>query len=677
MSHNYILQAILESPRDIVIIALDREYRYLAFNEAHRRVMKQIWDVDIHVGQNMLYDVIGRDDDREKAKKNFDRALAGEHFSVVELYGDEALSRRYYEDIYGPIVDADGAVIGITVYLTDITKQKLAQDQLENYRLRLESLVEERTAALRRSEELYRTLVLNAPVAALVHRNGRLLFVNPAAVALCAEGTAERLVGRSLDDFVGASTVRRIESGGERLTGAELALLRSDGTRADVEWTSIPVDFEGAPAIFSLVVDVSARKRMEVERRRLEEQMRHTQKLESLGVLAGGTAHDFNNLLVGILGNADLALRGLAESVGPEDPLRVQLSRIKLAATRAAELTSRMLAYAGKGAFVVRSLDLNSLANEMVDLVNVSISKSASLVLDLAEDLPAFEGDGVQIRQVIMNLVTNAADAVGDTAGTITLRTSVVDVDRELLSSMVVADSLVPGRYVCLEVTDTGGGMDECTRSRIFDPFFTTKQTGRGLGLAAVLGIVRSHRGGLSVESEIGRGSTFRVIFPCVDRAPSIESAAAIDVSSWRGSGTMVLADDEPRVREVLKMMMTDVGFRVIETDSAPKCLELYRQHKDDVTFVMVDWMMPGGGGRAVVSTLRARGDRVPIVISSGYSEEAVGADLRADPLVVFLEKPFEFETLLRTIRNLLEASKTLGQGDVSWASSLDSRRSA
>jgi two-component system, cell cycle sensor histidine kinase and response regulator CckA len=677
VSQNFILKAILESPRDIVIIALDRQYRYLAFNEAHRRVMKQIWNVDIHVGQNMLYDVVGREDDRERAKCHFDRALAGEHFVVVEEFGDEAFSRRYYEDAYGPIVDADGAVIGMTVYLTDITEQKHAQDQLENYRLRLESLVEERTAALRRSEELYRTLVLNAPVAAMVHRAGTVLFVNPAAVTLCAESDGERVVGRSVADFVHGSMVEQIESS-RGLTGVELPFERVDGTSADVEWTSIPVDFDGAPATFSLVVDVSARKRMERERRRLEEQMRHTQKLESLGVLAGGIAHDFNNLLVGILGNADLGLRELETSETraprvsratrrtPEErdaALRAQLGRIKLAATRAAELTSRMLAYAGKSSFTLRALDLNVLSNEMIDLMSVSISPSAKLELDLAPQPPAFEGDGVQIRQVLMNLVTNAADAVGDSPGKIWLKTSVVEADATLLSSMVVADGLSPGPYVCVEVSDTGGGMDEATRARIFEPFFTTKQVGRGLGLAAVLGIVRSHRGGLTVSSEVGRGSTFRVLFPIIDRKPVVEEASAREGSSWRGSGTMILADDEPRVREVLRMMLSDVGFRVIEADSATTCIDAWHQHRAEVTLVMVDLIMPGGGGGAVVSALREQGECVPVVISSGYSEDAIDASLRNDPLVVFLEKPFELETLVRTIRGLLERSTKLGRG--------------
>lgn len=676
MTQDYILKAILESPRDIVIVALDRDYRYLAFNDAHRRVMKQIWNVDIHVGQNMLYEVVGREDDRTKAKQNFDRALAGEHFVVTEEFGDENLSRRYYEDVYGPIRDARGEVVGLTIYLTDITEQKLAQDQLEIYRLRLESLVEDRTAALRRSEERYRTLVLNAPIAALVHRERRILFANPAAIGLFGAVDEASLVGRPMTDLVVSDVVHRMESK-DRLTGAEVIVSRRDGKTADVEWTSIPVDFEGAPATFSLVVDVTARKEMELERRRLEEQMRHAQKLESLGVLAGGIAHDFNNLLVGILGNADLALRELAAVEGGGEDLRLQIERIKVAATRAAELARRMLAYAGKGTYVVRPIDLNALVSEMVDLLHVSVSKSSRLELELASDLRPIEGDSAQMRQIVMNLVTNAADAVADSGGTVSVRTYEVEADRALLSSMVVADSLEPGRYVCLEVSDTGLGIDDKTRSCMFDPFFTTKDQGRGLGLAAVLGIVRSHQGGLIVDSEPGRGTTFRVLLRCAEGATAVAEASAPDAMSWRASGTLLIADDDARVREVLKMMMSAVGFHVIEAENATKCLELHRQHRGNVVMLMVDLMMPGGGGRAVVAGVRRDGDRVPIVVSSGYSEDALGADLRDDPLVAFLEKPYEFETLVRTIRRLLETAQTLAQSDVTWPPKSDTPRTA
>ena len=643
-TRQYILRAVLESPRDIVIFALDADYRYLAFNEAHRRTIAAIWQVDIAIGQCML-DVIGREDDRARAKANFDRALAGEHFVLVEEYGQEGPSRRYYENVYSPIVAADGGIIGLTLFLSDITAQKRAQRELEDYKVRLESLVDERTAALRRSEELYRALVVNASIAVMVHRDGLLLFVNPAGAALFGEPDGARLEGRELTALLGGATAAL---GAPNVAPAELTLTRRDGSRAIVEWTSLPVDVEGGPATLALAVDISARKEAEVERQKLEEQLRHTQKLESLGLLAGGITHDFNNLLVGILGNAEIALRNDAATA----ELRVLLERIKTAAVRASELTGQLLAYSGKGAFHVRPLDLSSVVREMSELMDVSVPASAHLVLDLADALPAFEGNGAQVRQVVMNLITNAADAVGDRDGTITLRTSVVEADRDTLSATYVDDSLQPGQYLCLEVSDTGAGMNEATRMRLFDPFFTTKAKGRGLGLAATLGIVRSHAGAITVASTPGRGSTFRVFLPCSDRTAKAEVVPTVE--GWRATGTVLVVDDEPRVRQVLTMMLTDIGFEVLEAATATACLELYRKHADSINAIMLDLVMPGGGGREVVRVLRAEGHQVPVVLSSGYSEEAIGAELRSDPHLAFLEKPYEYATFVRTLQTAM-----------------------
>jgi two-component system cell cycle sensor histidine kinase/response regulator CckA len=228
----------------------------------------------------------------------------------------------------------------------------------------------------------------------------------------------------------------------------------------------------------------------------------------------------------------------------------------------------------------------------------------------------------------------------------------VVDAERDTLSTTYVDDALAPGKYLCLEVSDTGEGMDEATRARLFDPFFTTKAKGRGLGLAAVLGIVRSHAGAISVVSKPGRGSTFRVFLPRSDRAAMADVSAPVD--GWRASGTVLVADDEPRVRQVLTMMLTDIGFEVLEAATATACLDLYRKHAGSINAIMLDLVMPGGGGREVVRVLRAEGHHVPVVLSSGYSEETIGAELRADPHLAFLEKPYEYATFVRTLQTAM-----------------------
>jgi len=267
----------------------------------------------------------------------------------------------------------------------------------------------------------------------------------------------------------------------------------------------------GSDAVRLYVNDITERKLAEEERQRLQAQLQQIQKLESLGVLAGGVAHDFNNLLTAILGNAELALMDLT----PYSPARPSLEEIRKAAQRASELSGQMLAYSGRGRFVVGPVNLSDLVREVGELLKVSISKKALLQYDLATDLPPIIADAGQLRQVVMNLVTNASEALGDQEGTITLCTRVVDVDRGYLAQAYVDEKLPAGRYVSLEVADTGCGMDEATRARIFEPFFSTKFTGRGLGLPAVLGIVRGHKGAIKVESAPGKGARFTVIFSC------------------------------------------------------------------------------------------------------------------------------------------------------------------
>ena len=264
------------------------------------------------------------------------------------------------------------------------------------------------------------------------------------------------------------------------------------------------------PLLLLAVTDITERKSAENKRLQLERQMQETQKLESLGVLAGGIAHDFNNLLTVILGNASLALDELPPTSAAGDSLKA----IEHTALRAAELCRQMLAYSGKGRFVIESIPLGALIRDMVSLLKASISKKAMLHLNLAESLPPLRGDPSQIRQIVMNLVINASEALGDHAGTITLATGLLDESPEPLAGVHFGEPLAQGPYVWLEVSDTGCGMDPETRRRIFEPFFTTKFTGRGLGLSAVLGIVRGHQGALKVQSEPGKGTTFKVLFP-------------------------------------------------------------------------------------------------------------------------------------------------------------------
>jgi PAS domain S-box-containing protein len=382
------------------------------------------------------------------------------------------------------------------------------------------------------------------------------------------------------------------------------------------------------------------------ERRRADEQMRNAQKLESLGVLAGGIAHDFNNLLVGVLGNAGLALLELPD----DSPARQPIRDIEVSAQRAADLTRQMLAYSGRGRFRVEPVDLSAVVEEMSQLLRRVISKQTQLSLRLARQVPAVVADVTQLRQVVMNLITNASDALGDTGGTVQLETGTVMADRTMLASTYLNEELPPGHYVYLDVSDTGSGMDAATAARIFEPFFTTKFTGRGLGLAAVLGIVRGHKGAISVESAPGRGTRFRVLLPAsASTAGATEATAAGALG--RGAGLVLLVDDEEAVRGLARRVLERGGYQVLEAGSGEDALALLREHTGSVRAVVLDLTMPGLGGEATLQQLRQIRPDLPVIVSSGYVPEEEGTMAG----VPFLAKPYRPSELVDAVKQIIE----------------------
>lgn len=404
--------------------------------------------------------------------------------------------------------------------------------------------------------------------------------------------------------------------------------------------------------------DVTERKqaernalRAEEERHRLELSVFQAQKLESLGVLAGGIAHDFNNLLTTILGNADLARMVLS----PDHPALAFVDDVELATRRAADLCREMLAYSGKGRFVIQPVSLNQLVSEMGQLLSVSTSKKAMLVQNLAADLPSVMADATQMGQVVMNLITNASEAIGDKDGTITLRTGVLVCDRQYFNEAIGdSERLVAGPYAFLEVSDTGIGMKPETLSRIFDPFFSTKFAGRGLGLAAVLGIVRGHKGALKVCSDPGKGTTFRVLFP-THGAPAqpgeTRPAAARD---FRGHGLVLVADDEAGICTLARNILERAGFRVMTAADGREALELYKQHGREIRLVVLDMTMPHLDGEGCFLAMRALDPGAKIVLTSGYSEQEVVAHFVGKGLAGFVQKPYTANQFLGKISDIL-----------------------
>jgi two-component system, cell cycle sensor histidine kinase and response regulator CckA len=391
------------------------------------------------------------------------------------------------------------------------------------------------------------------------------------------------------------------------------------------------------------------RKRLEDERKRLEEKLRQTAKLESLGILAGGIAHDFNNLLTGILGNASLALEEAAPGSGIAELLR----SIVQATERAAALANQMLAYSGRGQFRQEYVDLSELVSETLTLIESALGKAIRLNLAIAPALPLVHGDPSQLQQIAMNLAINAAEAV-DNKGEVSVRTGAAELDgtRHANDVFVIPGAPAPaGKYVFLEVRDSGAGMDAETLQRIFDPFFTTKSTGRGLGLAAVLGIVRSHQGTMRITSSPGRGTTFTVYLPACESKPSDAEA---EMESPRAlSGIVLVVDDEQYVRETVRRTLELAGYIVVCAAGSAEAMQLFQSLGPQIELAIVDLTMPGEGGGEVVRRLRHHDPNLKVIASSGYAEAEVKAEF-GDMMNAFLPKPYRSDQLRDIVATVL-----------------------
>ena len=396
------------------------------------------------------------------------------------------------------------------------------------------------------------------------------------------------------------------------------------------------------------------RIRVEEERKNLEEQIQHAQKMESLGVLAGGIAHDFNNLLMSILGNADLVLLDLPD----DSPLRDSLIEIEKASRRAADLCNQMLAYSGKGRFIVQAVNVTEIVEEMAHLLKVSISKKIDLQYRFSINLPSTKADVTQLRQIIMNLITNASEAIGDTDGAITLTTGVKDCDRNYLRETYLDDDLTEGSYVYIEVTDTGCGMSEETIQKIFDPFFTTKFTGRGLGLAAVLGIVRGHHGALKVDSTVGQGTTFRVLLPALSEPVPARADLSANKKLWKGQGTVLLVDDEKSILKIGKRMLEQIGFDVLTATDGHEALVVFRGNKDNIDCVLLDLTMPNMDGKETYHELLKIREDLRVVLCSGYTEKEIEDRFSEEGLAGFIQKPYKLNKLSAKMQEIFQGKK-------------------
>jgi signal transduction histidine kinase/CheY-like chemotaxis protein len=436
----------------------------------------------------------------------------------------------------------------------------------------------------------------------------------------------------------------------------------SDGTVRHYLSLKFPLlDAQGQVyAVGGISTDITDRLRADEERQVLALRLQHAQKLESLGILAGGIAHDFNNLLAVILAGADLAR---SHPTLPTDA-RQDLENVVSASEAAAALCKQLLAYSGRGQLQVTSVNLSELVSQMTRLLEVSLSKKARLECRLDSALPLIAADAAQLQQVVMNLITNASEALGEETGTISVSTSLAEIGRAGLPNQRAGEPLGPGNYVCLEVTDTGCGMSEESRSRLLEPFYTTKVAGRGLGLAAVAGIVRGHHAGLDLTSSPGKGSTFRVFFPIPERPLPALAAGPASVQDVGHSGKVLVVDDEPLVREVAKRALERAGFEVVLAENGRQAVETYSQQGARIALVLLDLSMPEMDGEQTLVELRRIDPRVQVLLSSGYDQASTTRPPLGGRVASFIQKPYTARALVEAVRKAIRSgSSGVGPG--------------
>lgn len=535
-----------------------------------------------------------------------------------------------------PVFDPSNKVVAMEGIIRDVTLRRRSEQ------------------ALLESEKQYRGIFDNAGVGVVVTDpvNQRIEWVNRRATQMFGYSPAElkKMTSEKLthpeDRELSRNMADRINEETKSIT-FEKRYLSKDGT---VIWARLNVsplekdEAGNATKCITVIEDISDLKTM-------ESKMQHAQKLESLGVLAGGIAHDFNNILMAVLGNASLARHKVPD--GSE--LATYIEKVLDAAQHAAELTNQMLAYSGKGHFQVAPLDLNQTLEGMRSLLDTVIPKKIRLKLDLEQGVPAIMGDGTQIRQVIMNLITNAADAIGDGPGTIQAGTGQLYCDREYLQKTLLGEELEEGQYVFLDVIDNGCGMNDEIMGRIFEPFFTAKEEGRGLGLAAILGILRGHGGAVAVSSRPGEGSTFRILLPASEKPVKPAKSHQEELLSRARDALLLVVDDDPMVLDVAAAMLEEAGFKVISAEDGIKAVEIYKAEQDRIDAVLMDMSMPELGGQDAARQIKALDPAARIILSSGYTEMDILPEESSRMVDGFIQKPYRYEDLIKTVEEALK----------------------
>jgi len=636
-----------ESSDPIFAFYPDGRYRYVnqAFAngvgcESNNIIGRKIWDV-------------------------FSREEADKRFAVVKWVFDNKLTRtievcvprpdgdRFYVTTVKPILDVGGTVASVICISKDITDLKKGEKALQEGRDLLAEIIE-----------------LSPISMAIVSMDGTIEQINRRAIetfgyapddipnmerwwiqAYPDESYRSEVIAQWME-LVGKAIAEKSE-----IERSEYRVTCKDGTVKTALIFGIPVSSK----VFVMFDDITDRKRAEEERLQMEQQFLQSQKLESLGIMAAGIAHDFNNLLQSILGNMELAVRTLPQKTDPHK----YITRALTSGQAAAQLTSLMLAYVGKGSLAKKDLDLNELVRVNADMLKTTVGSAVSLELFPSQELPKILADEAQIQQVIMNLLTNAAESIEEQPGIVRLTTGIQECDQACLAASLLDKKPEPGRYVFLEVSDTGCGMSEETIKRLFDPFFTTKFIGRGLGMSAVMGIVKSHNGALFVQSSPGRGTTFRVFFPAADAMPPNISPQEKPCPSEKGSITekplsrvALVADDEKNVLRICKKMVELCGFTVITARDGCEAVSCFREHAEEIDIVLLDLTMPNMDGITAMNEIYSISPNAKLILSSGFNKDELSNRITGQAPSCFIRKPYSLNVLETELRRVMLAEE-------------------